>query len=548
LEDAMKLFRHLGLALLALPLSLAAGKIDVTTAASEVTVYPQGARVLRTGKAEAGAGEQTLVLAGLPGGLREDSLRVSVQGPAGTRVLGLRLRPAFSDKDTEARRQALQDQIQGVQDAKDDSQDRANAKQAELEILRAVAGKEAKAFGAGSLAGLETGAAGLGKRIAALNAGIRAETREQRKLDAKIKALQDELNSQGPGGTMTRVAEADLDLSGAGEVAVELTYFSDQAGWSPRYDLRLKAADEKPTAELDFLAELRQASGEDWKGVKLALSTARPTVDSQVPDPSNWWLDYAYERRFMLKSAARGAMPMAEAAGAAAPPPGDAAEKDALETASYANAQTQDLGPATLFTVGHRQDIPSDNQAHRVAISSGTHPAELSLVVVPRLSPAGYIEAKIQYKGEQPLLAGPVQLFRDSDLAGQAYLSYTAPGETLTLGFGQDERIKAERVRQKQSSGGGWTGKDHVQYAWAIKVSNFHQGPRTVEVREQLPRSRQDAIKVTALQVEPKAEPEDPAKPGLLTWKLDLKAGQSQTLKLGYEVKWPEDKRVTGLE
>jgi uncharacterized protein (TIGR02231 family) len=547
----MKPFALLSLVILAT--GLAAANIDVQTAASEVTVYPQGARVLRTGQADAGAGEQTLVFSGLPASFREESLRLSVQGPAGTKVLGLRLRPAFAEKDAQERRRKLEEQIQALQDQKDDSADLINAKQAEIEILKSVAGKDASRTDAKGLAGLSEGASAAGRRLLALAQGVRGELRRQRQLDEKIKVLQAQLASQGGGGSTTRAAEADLALDEAGPVSVELSYFTDGASWSPRYDLRLKAADKEPTAELDFLAELRQQSGEDWDGVKLSLSTAKPTLDSQVPDPTQWWLDYPSELP-MPYAAQRMTMKANRAAAAAAPvmakDEAESGENELQQSASYAQAQTQDLGPATLFKIARKQSIPSDDQAHRVAISSGSHPAELSLVVVPRLSPAGFIEAKIKYQGEQPLLPGPAQLFRDSDLAGQAYLSYTAPGEELTLGFGQDERIKAERKRQKQSKGNkGWVAaKDQIQYAWAIKVSNFHQGPRTVEVREQLPRSRQDAIKVTATQLEPKPLPEDANKPGLLVWRLDLKPGESQDLKLGYEVKWPEGQRVQGLE
>jgi uncharacterized protein (TIGR02231 family) len=529
-----------GLAFLLAPLG--AAEIAVPTAPSEVTVYPQGARVLRQGSVQALAGEQTLLLQGLPAGLREDSLRLSVQGPAGTKVLAVRLRQAFGEKEAQERRRELEARLQALRDEKDDLGDRIAARQAEAEILKAVASKDASRSDAKSLAGLPESAAAVGKRLAGLSSANRKDQRAQRDLDARIKALQGELDGQGPGSTRTRVAEADLLLPAAGALNAELSYFVDSAGWSPRYDLRLKAADKEPSVELEFLAELRQSSGEDWKGVSLSLSTARPTQDSQVPDPTQWWLDYApqYQVRSLKAS---GAVP-------AAAPMADAMQMAGSAPAAYEQAQTQDLGPSTLFVVGRKQSIPSDGNGHRVAISSGKHPVELSLVVVPRLSNAGFIEAKLKYQGAQPLLPGPAQLFRDVDLAGQAYLAYTAPGEELTLGFGQDERIKAERVRRTQTGGsvGFLASKDRIRYDWALKVSNHHQGPRSVEVREQLPRSRQDDIKVSAIALEPKPLAEAADKPGLKVWKLDLKPGEAQELRVAYEVRWPDGQRVQGLE
>lgn len=529
---------------------LHAAPLDVPSAPAEVTVYPQGAQVLRRGSVPLEAGEQTLLLSGLPGSLREDTLRLSVTGPQGTQVLGLRLRQAFGAQEAQAHRRELLERLQGLKDDKDDLADRISARQAEAEILKSVASKDAgKALDAKSLGGLAEGAAAVGRRLAALAQADRKDQRAQRGLDEKMKALQAEIDNGGPGGTLTRAAEADLKLPAAGTVTLTLSYFVDGAGWSPRYDLRLHAADAKPSAELDFLAELQQHSGEDWKGVKLSLSTARPSQDSQVPDPTQWWLDYVQPMPYrnsamMMKKAGAARSEMEDDAPAAA------ASVMAAEPAAYQQAQTRDLGPATLFEVPRKQDIPSDAQAHRVSISSGRYPAELTLVAVPRLSPAGFIEAKILYQGAQPLLPGPAQLFRDGDLAGQADLAYTAPGEALTLGFGQDERIKVERIRnvQKAGSGGLFSGKDQLRYDWTLKVSNYHTGSRSIEVREQLPRSRQDGIKVNAVDLDPKPLPESAETPGLQVWKLELKAGESRSLRFSYEVKWPDDKRVQGLE
>lgn len=531
----------LSLALAALAPGLGAETLRLATAPSEVTVYPRGARVLRTGGLQAPAGEHRLVMEGLPARLREDSLRLSVAGPAGTKVYGVRLRQAHGDQEALERRRELEARLQALRDEKDDLADRVAARMAEADILRAVASKDAARSDAKGLAGLAEGAAAVGRRLAVLLDANRRDQRAQRGLDARIQALQAELEGLGPGATRTRVAEADLALPAAGGLKAELSYFVDEAGWSPRYDLRLRAADKEPSVELESLAELRQQSGEDWRGVQLALSTARPAADSQVPDPTDWWLDYAPDFAVQARGAGlmRAAAPMALAVDQAEAAPA------ALEA-----AQAQDLGPATLFSVARRQDIPSDGAGHRVALASTRHPAELALVVVPRLSPAGFIEARIRYQGGQPLLPGPAQLFRDLDLAGQAHLGLVAPGEELTLGFGQDERIKAERVRQAQKGGeAGWLGsRDRQRYEFRLKVANYHQGPRSVEVREQLPRSRQDAIKVTALQLDPKPLPEDKAKPGLQVWRLDLGPGESRELKLAYEVRWPEGRRVTGLE
>jgi uncharacterized protein (TIGR02231 family) len=524
----------LAIALSAAP--LAAASLRVPSAPAQVTVYPRGAQVGRIGRVDAPAGEQTLVFEGLPVALRPESLRLNLEGPPGSKVYAVRLRQAFSEREVQARRQALEERLRGLSDAKEDLGDRIAAREAEAEILKAVATKAAAGQDAKGLNGLAEGAGAVGRRLAVLAAANRRDRRAQRELDARIKAVQAELEQVGGGAESTRVVEVDVEVPVAGALKAALNYFVDEAGWAPRYDIRLYAAAKEATVEIESLAELTQRSGEDWDAVTLALSTARPNLDSRVPDPTDWWLDYLesgpiLQRPTLLKAAAAEAVRSEPAAAVAA------------------EAEVQDLGPATLFKIGRKASIPSDGSAHRVAIGSGRHPVELKLVVVPRLSEFAYLEARIRYQGPQPLLPGPAQLFRDSDLAGDVQLSYNAPGAELVLGFGQDEKVTARRQRRQQKSGGTFfAAKDRVRYDFDILVANHHAGARSVELREQLPRSRQDDIKVEALALEPRPLPEERVAPGLQVWRLNLGPGETRNVRLAYEVRWPEGKRVLGLE
>lgn len=553
------MFRHtIAPALLACAFSLPAwaGDLSVQTSPDSVTIYPSGARVLRKGQADLPAGPQTLVMEDLPAGLDPESLRLKMEGPKGTTVFEVKLREAFSSEEKAAKRAKLEAQVQALEDQKTDSADRIASRKAEAEILKALADKAATKSGSESGAKVSELAASVGqvgKRLESLALAVRQEERSQRQLERRLAALKAELDQIGHAELKTRVAAVEVELAQAGPCRFELSYFVEEASWAPRYDLRLAASDKEPKVELDFLAELRQQSGEAWDNVALSLSTALPLQDSQVPDPTQWWLDYRYPvsaapMRMMLGAARSKSKAMAEEAPAAALAP--APQAPAFEQASDSAAQVQDQGVSALFTVKRRASVPSMDQSQRVTIAKSTLPATLKLVAVPRLSPAAFLEAKIVYTGEAPLLAGPAQLFRDGDLAGIANLPLTMPGEAFDLGFGMDEHIKVSRKRRTQKSGsaGLFNGKDKRSYDWDIKVANYHDGPRDIEVREQLPRSRQDGIKVTALELDPKPSAEDPLKPGLLRWDLTLAKGQEQALRLRYEVRWPEDKLVTGLE
>jgi hypothetical protein len=70
-------------------------------------------------------------------------------------------------------------------------------------------------------------------------------------------------------------------------IAFELSYFIQNAGWNPTYDLRVENIS-KPM-NVSYKANIYQYSGEDWKDVKLSLSTANPRKSATAPLLRNWY-------------------------------------------------------------------------------------------------------------------------------------------------------------------------------------------------------------------------------------------------------------------
>jgi hypothetical protein len=69
-----------------------------------------------------------------------------------------------------------------------------------------------------------------------------------------------------------------------------LTYMVNNAGWYPSYDIRAK--DVSSPIELVYKANVSQSSGEDWKNVRLALSSGNPTTNSTKPSLGTYNLGY----------------------------------------------------------------------------------------------------------------------------------------------------------------------------------------------------------------------------------------------------------------
>ncbi|WP_182920610.1 DUF4139 domain-containing protein [Pedobacter planticolens] len=88
-----------------------------------------------------------------------------------------------------------------------------------------------------------------------------------------------ELNGKSLINSNDIVVKISAKVASKGKIS--LTYMVNNAGWYPTYDIRAK--DISSPVELVYKANVSQNSGEDWKNIKLTLSSGNPTNNSTKP-------------------------------------------------------------------------------------------------------------------------------------------------------------------------------------------------------------------------------------------------------------------------
>jgi hypothetical protein len=143
----------------------------------------------------------------------------------------------------------------------------------------------------------------LGARRLGLEKERRALEEERRRIEERARAIPAEaprvlrgarftLDTDGPpaGGADGGEERSAGDRADA-ELDFELEYFVPAARWVPAYALHLASAasaDSRPRARLVTAALVAQATGEDWSGVQLAVSTADLSRDTTLPVVTSW--------------------------------------------------------------------------------------------------------------------------------------------------------------------------------------------------------------------------------------------------------------------
>jgi hypothetical protein len=107
-------------------------------------------------------------------------------------------------------------------------------------------------------------------------------------LDFEIKENNRDLNdlSQNKENKLSEILLGLKSKQNKGQVKVTISYFLQNAGWTPTYDFNAKSLD-KPLTVL-YKAKVYQYSGEDWKDVKVTLSNSVPKKNSTIPELKTW--------------------------------------------------------------------------------------------------------------------------------------------------------------------------------------------------------------------------------------------------------------------
>ncbi|MEU1888879.1 DUF4139 domain-containing protein [Micromonospora sp. WMMD987] len=521
--------------------------VEIEAPVVAVTVYPDRARVTRRGVTRLAAGEHRIRIAPLPVRLRRDSLRVAGGGAA--TVLGVEVstwrQPRSTDGQVEALARRVRELTDELAEVDDDAEVETQRRQFLTRLADRAGGTYARTLATGDAGpGDVTGFAdSVAAQLAESHRRRRGLARRRTGLTEELAAVERELAAAGGKREPDRLAaevtvavdadDTDLDL--------ELSYLVDGARWQSSYDLRLVG--ESMTAT--WFGLVTQDTGEDWPECVLRLSTARPAAAAGVPELSPWYLDRLRPAPVALAAASFGAPP--PPAPAAAPAGGGGAARSAAPrpVVRQSVAEVAQGVTAATYRPARPVAVPADGSAYRAVIAVLDLPVRLDHVTVPVLAAEAHLRATVRNTSAHTLLPGPAAVFHDADFVAATRLPTWAPGEETELALGVDDRVRVERELTRRADTRATLGSTRRRDAeYRISVANHTPRPVTVEVRDQLPVSRDEAVVVRESAVVP--PPDERTDLGELTWRLRLGPGEGGDITLGFRVELGKGVELAG--
>ncbi len=515
----------------------------------KVTVYTSGsARVTREAKVDLPKGRSVLLSQPLPARADVSSVQASVKIEGAEVVIeSVETRRELAErKDMDARRaehnralEEMEDALFAIQQEIATIEQTVQSHTETLQLLEkmrqqaADTAREDMRFQQPDSKAWEQAIAFTFEKSQAARAAMRhlaAERRATEKRQRRKYREFEELRAKGPNQEYETRAYVTLSANAAAAGTLRLTYNVGGAAWMPSY--RATADTKNKTVALDLFGTVYQTSGEDWKGVALSLSTARPDIGTDIPVLLPWYLNIGGLPGQTDRTAGYAGIELEEAP--------MTPETNAPEEVPPPPTVRQSAGVATVFTASAPATIPADGQHHRIPVSSVTSPIELEHVAIPKIRPHAYLKATMQNKADYPLLPGVVEVVVKDTYVGRGMMQRTAPGEKIRLSLGIDEQVRISLDLIDVTSDTTWRGnRVRTTNTFRIQATSYAGETINLTVYDQLPVSKNPDVVIDYDRVASQAL-RGAEFPGQLKWQLVLEPKDTKTIEFAFTIEYPE--------
>ncbi len=327
----------------------------------------------------------------------------------------------------------------------------------------------------------------------------------------------------------------------AGNVNLDINYITNNATWTPFYDLRAESI--KDPINMMYKAQVVQNTGIDWKKVKLTLSSGNPNQNNQAPLLSAWFLRYGNPNVYYRNGDNNKQLNYIQSAPAALEIRKDENGADAASISNYTTINENQLNVS--FDIDIPYDILSNGKIHSVALKEIKLPATYKYYAAPRVEKEAFLLAEINDYSKYNLLPGEANIIFEGMYVGKTMINPNQTADTLNLSMGRDKKITIKREKVVDKSGTKFLSSYKEQvFTYDLTVRNNKKEEVFLLLKDQFPLSTDKEITIELLD---SGSAKVNTETGILTWELKLTPNDNKKIRVSYKVKYPKDKIIDNL-
>lgn len=513
----------------------------LTPKIKSVTVFLSSAEINCTATTNISAGVTDLIIYGLPTSLNENS--ISVSGLGDFTILNVSNRFNYLREDIKKPIvKKLEDSLENVGDRLQLEYNKKFALEQEESLL--LANKSIGGDNVGvSLVQLKLTADFFRERLAAIRNLIAKSNKKIPELINLQTKITSQINQENANQNLTTTeVRVSVAAKNSTTATINLSFVANGAGWTPKYDLR--SAGVKSPIDLLYKADVYQQTGMDWNNVKLTLSTLNPEDKGIKSELYPQFLSF-FQPNLYLEQSKDGdnirSLPTRSINAAVATSAGVYKAEGV-----YERVQAYQTTLSRNFEIGIPYSVPSGGQTVTVEIQKYKILTVYSHAVVPKIDNSVYLLGYISNWEDYNLLQGMANIYFEGVYIGETSIDPSSTKDTLSVSLGKDKGVITKREKVKDLDSEKTIGTNKKQsYTYEIEIRNTKNVAIDLVLEDQLPIVSDNSIEVKSLELNNGSLIKETGK---ITWKLKLAPAETKKIRFSYEVKYPKDSQITGLD
>ena len=419
--------------------------IKVNSNIEKVVVYLNGGEIHRSGSVKLDRGRNQLEINGLSPHINKATIQAS---------LGDKVKILSIASDQEILSNQERDEVtKRIKDSITILQDEVNLLKATSENYKqeeTLLEKNYSRIGVGesvSMLELQKTAAYYRERLKDITKNLHALTLETRGVNEEIAQLNKRLkglyrNQRNRSFKVLLTVRSAL----AQTVGLDLNYVVNNVGWVPKYNIRGEGIDKG--IQFEYLAEVFNRSGQEWKDVDLILSTGNPFKSMNKPVLNPWTLNYSGPSYLTRSSSnqdkykSEGYLDKKRAA---------LNYEDAEVAELDVNIPTEvEVSEVTVdFKIPLPYTIPTDGKPYLVEVAEYQLPASYKYYAVPKLEQDAFLIANVTKWEQVNIIDSKANIYYKGKYVGETYIDTRYANDTLEISLGRDSKIGISRIKRR---------------------------------------------------------------------------------------------------
>ena len=505
-----------------------AQEIEVSHSISKVTVYMNSAEIVRQAKVQLPQGKSTLIFKGISENMNTQGLQISLPKGVKTYSIGTEKKPVKFEQFSGWK--AIQKKYEQTKDTLELTNIKVNSLNSQISFLKE--NMELKSNTLASVNQLNTRANYFQNKIETIQLKIYKLQKKTKAIKSRLQKIQEnktklEYKLRKRNVVIKAVVVAQAPIS----ADIQLQYSVGQAQWKPYY--AIYATDKNPTLEFHYQAQIYNNTGNDWNRQKLTLAIVNTNDNLDLPVLNTWVLSdntYGYDADGLLNTDVKGNAWRTS----------NVVLKDSANIGNkYSVIKVDDIN--TKFVIDALQDIPSDATPHLIDVKTYHPQVDYFSLSIPKVKRGAFLIAKLPHWRQMSLMDAKINLFYNQTYQGTSLLNTRQVKDTLDISLGKDKSFNVYRRKLKSQNKEKLIGLNLMkELTYEIVIQNNKNAPQDIEIRDQIPVSGDNDIKVIPIDLAG-ANVDDIS--GQLTWKVHLKALETRKIVFSFKVKYPKSKR-----